>query len=89
MSGGVTVTATTGAIRVIGFNQLPRAGTSLLERNTGAVLDGATPTVNNSAVDLESLYSHVQIGHGASSESTSDHRGRLHRAQHHESADSL
>jgi len=65
-SGAVSVTATTGAVRVLGFNQLPRAGTN---RNTGAILDVNTPLGNNSVMDPSVLYSHVQIGHGQSSES--------------------
>jgi len=68
-SGEVTVTATIGAVRMIGFNQLPRAGTTLADRNVGAVLDGVTSLANNSAADAETLYSHVQIGHGGSGES--------------------
>jgi hypothetical protein len=62
----VSVTATTGAVRLLGFNQLPRAGTN---RNTGAVLDGNTPLPGASAMDSATLYSHVQIGHGQSAES--------------------
>lgn len=65
-SGSVTVTATTGAVRLLGFNQLPRAGTN---RNAGAVLDVNTALGNNSGMDPSTLYSHVQIGHGQSSES--------------------
>jgi filamentous hemagglutinin family protein len=65
-SGSITVTATTGAVRLLGFNQLPRAGSN---RNTGAILDVNTSLGNNSAMDPSTLYSHVQIGHGQSSES--------------------
>lgn len=67
-SGTVTVTATTGAVRLIGFNQLPREG-GAAERNTGNVLGVNTPLGINSPMDPSTLYSHVQIGHGQSSES--------------------
>lgn len=66
-SGNVSVTATTGAIRVLGFNQLPRAG-SATDRNTGAMLDVNTPLPINSSMDPATLYGHVQIGHGGSVE---------------------
>jgi hypothetical protein len=67
-SGQVNVNATTGAIRLIGFNQLPRAGAAG-DRNTGMVLGVNTPLPNDSPMDHSTLYSHVQIGHGQSSES--------------------
>lgn len=67
-SGTVTVTATTGAVRLVGFNQLPREG-GAAERNTGNVLGVNTPLGINSPMDPSTLYSHVQIGHGQSSES--------------------
>jgi filamentous hemagglutinin family protein len=66
-SGSVTVTATTGAVRLIGFNQLPRQGAAA-ERNTGNILDANTPLGINSPMDPSTLFSHVQIGHGGSAE---------------------
>lgn len=66
-SGNITVTATAGAVRLIGFNQLPREG-GAAERNTGNILDVNTPLGINSPMDPSTLFSHVQIGHGGSAE---------------------
>jgi filamentous hemagglutinin family protein len=66
-SGTINVTATTGAIRAIGFNQLPRSGAAS-DRNTGTILGVNTPLGINSAMDPTVLHSHVQIGHGGSAE---------------------
>ena len=66
-SGNVTVTATTGAVRLVGFNQLPRAGAAS-DRNIGNVLGVSTPLDVNSPADPSTLFSHVQIGHGGSAE---------------------
>lgn len=68
-SGAVSVTATAGAIRALGFNQLPRNAANLLQRNIGPVLGVDVPLEVNAAADLDSLYNHVQIGHGGSGES--------------------
>ncbi|MEX2580466.1 MAG: hypothetical protein WD342_15515, partial [Verrucomicrobiales bacterium] len=61
-SGAITVHASTGAVRMLGFNQLPRTG----DRNTGEMLDTDTPLPLNSTTDAGHAYSHVQIGHGGS-----------------------
>jgi len=59
-SGNVVVTATTGAIRLLGHNQAIRDG----DINAGPIIDGTTVTPQNNASDASNLGSHVQIGHG-------------------------
>ncbi len=59
-SGEIVVRAENGAVRAIGFNQLPVTG----DLNTGTLLDENTPLPSGSGADVSSLYSPVQIGHG-------------------------
>lgn len=59
-SGNVTVIATTGGVRMLGFNQMPRTGGV----NTGVYLDPNTPTQLGSGADDPSFFNGVQIGHG-------------------------
>jgi len=59
-SGDIVVTATTGAIRLLGHNQEIRDG----DINFGPIIDGSTPTPQNNSSDSSNLGSHVQIGHG-------------------------
>lgn len=59
-SGDIVVTATTGAIRLLGHNQAIRDGNI----NFGNIVDENTPTPLGNASDNSNLGSHVQIGHG-------------------------
>lgn len=59
-SGDVTVRAETGAVRVLGFNLLPRTG----DQNAGAFVGLDTILPANSVNDTEYEFSNVQIGHG-------------------------
>ncbi|MGB3118720.1 MAG: hypothetical protein WBE58_07870, partial [Verrucomicrobiales bacterium] len=59
-SGDITVRAETGAVRVLGFNLMPRTG----DRNAGTYLDVNTILPVNSNNDAEYEFSSVQIGHG-------------------------
>jgi len=59
-SGDIVVTATTGAIRLLGHNQAVRNG----DINSGAIISGTETTPQNNLSDASNLGSHVQIGHG-------------------------
>lgn len=59
-SGNVTVSATTGGVRMLGYNQMPRSG----DLNTGTYLDTNTPTALGSGADDRFFFNAVQIGHG-------------------------
>ena len=59
-SGDIVVTATTGAIRLLGHNQAIRDGNI----NFGNIIDENTPTPLSNSSDSSNLGSHVQIGHG-------------------------
>ncbi len=59
-SGNITVSATTGAVRMLGFNQMPRSG----DANTGTYLGVTTPTELGSGADDRFFFNAVQIGHG-------------------------
>jgi len=59
-SGNVTVRAETGAVRVLGFNLLPRTGDSV----SGPYANLSTILSANSVNDTEYEFSNAQIGHG-------------------------
>ncbi|MCB1090125.1 MAG: hypothetical protein KDL87_01245, partial [Verrucomicrobiae bacterium] len=59
-SGDITVRAETGAVRVLGFNLMPRIG----DQNAGTYADVNTILPVNSGNDTEYQFSNVQIGHG-------------------------
>ncbi|MCB1203759.1 MAG: filamentous hemagglutinin N-terminal domain-containing protein, partial [Verrucomicrobiae bacterium] len=64
-SGNISVTATTGAIRLQAHNQAIREGNI----NTGTLVTGDTPTGLGNASDNSNLGSYVQIGHGGQNSS--------------------
>ncbi|MBL9158665.1 MAG: filamentous hemagglutinin N-terminal domain-containing protein [Verrucomicrobiales bacterium] len=59
-SGDISVTATTGAIRLQAHNQAIREG----DLNFGTIVGPNTPTPINNGSDSSNLTSFVQIGHG-------------------------
>src|SRR5690606_2348798 len=62
-SGDINVTATTGAIRLLGHNQAIRDG----DINFGPIIPEGVPTPLNNSSDASYLSSFVQIGHGGQS----------------------
>ncbi|MEC5125914.1 filamentous hemagglutinin N-terminal domain-containing protein [Verrucomicrobiales bacterium BCK34] len=58
-SGDIVVSATTGAVRALGFNLLPREG----DDNTGTLVDVNTQ-LQDTGSGSENQFSNVQIGHG-------------------------
>src|SRR5690606_2446651 len=63
LSGNINVTATTGAIRLLGHNQAIRDG----DINFGPIIPEGVPTPLNNSSDASYLSSFVQIGHGGQS----------------------
>ncbi len=59
-TGNINISATTGAVRMLGFNQMPRTG----DVNTGTYLGVTTPTAVGSTSDDRFFFNAVQIGHG-------------------------
>lgn len=75
-SGDITVIAETGAVRLLGFNLLPREG-GAADRNTGRLLGVDEILPVGSPMDDQHHYTSVAIGHGGVSGSEMVANGKM------------